>query len=77
MNSLEEMIMQEISTLPEIRLIDVLGFIRYLKLEKTETKEWIEEWFESALKSAHRREAELKITEADIAAQINKIRSGI
>lgn len=31
MNSLEEMIMEEIATLPYMQLIDVLGFIRYLK----------------------------------------------
>lgn len=76
MNSLEEMIMQEISTLPDMRLIDVLGFIRYLKSEKPEKPKWIEEWFESALKSVYLREAEFKITQADIEAQVKKMRAG-
>lgn len=75
MNSLEEMIMQELSTLPDMRLIDVLGFIRYIKSEKPEKPKWIEEWFESALRSVHLREGELKITQADIEAQIKKFRS--
>ncbi len=75
MNSLEEMIMQEISTLPEMRLIDVLGFIRYIKSEKSEKPIWIEEWFETVLQTVHRREAELNITKADIEAQIKKMRT--
>ena len=74
MNSLEEMIMEEISTLPDMRLIDVLGFIRFLKSEKTEKPQWIEEWFESALKSVHARDAEFKITQSDIEDQIQKMR---
>lgn len=75
MNSLEEMIMQEISTLPDMRLIDVLGFIRFLKSEQLEKPKWIEEWFESALRSMHSRESELRITQADIEARVKKFRS--
>lgn len=75
MNSLEEMIIQEISTLPDMRLIDVLGFIRYIKSEKPEKPKWIEEWFETVSQTIHRREAELNITKADIEAQIKKMRT--
>ncbi|MCQ3937147.1 MAG: hypothetical protein DPW18_08885 [Chloroflexi bacterium] len=74
MNDLEKMIMQEISTLNEMRLIDVLGFIRYLKEQKPVKQEWVEKWFEQALKSVHSREKELRITPADIQAQIKKNR---
>ncbi len=72
MNSLEEMIMEEISTLPEMQLIDVLGFIRYLKSDARGNHELIEKWFEGAQKSIHARKAELKLTEEDLAAQIQK-----
>ncbi|MBI5825303.1 MAG: hypothetical protein HZB18_14840 [Chloroflexi bacterium] len=66
MNSLEAIIMEEISTLPDIRLIDVIGFIRYLKSEKPEKPQWIEEWFESALQSVRARQVELKTAQIDI-----------
>ncbi|MBK8784001.1 MAG: hypothetical protein IPO22_19925 [Anaerolineales bacterium] len=72
MNSLEEMIMEEISTLPEMELIDVLGFIRYLKSESHGKHEHIQQWLEGTQKSIHARKAELKITDEDIAAQIQK-----
>jgi hypothetical protein len=74
MNSLEEMIMEEISTLPEMQLIDVLGFIRYLKSEGHGKHELIEQWLEGAQKSIHTRAAEFKITPDDIEAQIQKKR---
>lgn len=46
MDSLEEIIMEEISSLPEMQLIDVLGFIRYLKSEFHGNHELIEQWLE-------------------------------
>jgi|CXWL01.1.fsa_nt_gi hypothetical protein len=75
MNSLEAIIMEEIATLPDIRLIDVIGFIRYLKSEKPEKPQWIEEWFESALQSVRAQQREFKIAPMDInhqAARISK-----
>ncbi len=75
MNSLEEMIMEEVATLPYMQLIDVLGFIRYLKSESHGNHELIEQWFEGTLKSIHEQKAELKLTEKDIEAQIQKRRS--
>lgn len=74
MNDLENIIMEEISTLEEMRLIDVIGFIRYLKAEKPVRQDWIANWYESALESIHNREKELKITPADIAEQKKKKR---
>lgn len=75
MNSLEEIIMEEISTLPDMRLIDVIGFIRYLKSERPEKPQWIEEWFEQALRSIHARKAELRITQTDIEGSIKQMSS--
>ncbi len=74
MNSLEEMIMEEITTLPYMQLIDVLGFIRYLKSESHGNHELIEQWFEGTQKSIHEQKENLKITEKDIEDQIKKRR---
>lgn len=70
MSNLEKMIMEEISTLEELRLIDVLGFIRYLKAGKSSKPQWIESWFEEAAKSVRERAGELKITPDEIESQI-------
>lgn len=75
MNDLEQMIMEEISTLDEMRLVDILGFIRFLKSEKPEKQTWIEEWFEQALKSIHEREVEFQITPEDIRREVQKRRN--
>jgi hypothetical protein len=72
MNDLETIIMEEISSMDEMRLIDVIGFIRYLKAEKPVRQEWITNWYESALESIHDREEELNITPTDIDKQRKK-----
>lgn len=72
MNDLEKIIMEEISSLDEMRLIDVIGFIRYLKAEKPVRQEWITSWYESALESIHDREEDLNITPTDIDKQRKK-----
>lgn len=72
MNDLETIIMEEISSLDEMRLIDVIGFIRYLKAEKPVRQEWITSWYESALESIHDRQEELNITPTDIDKQRKK-----
>ena len=76
MTELEQIIMTEISTLPETRLPDVLAFIRYLKLRiPTEQKE-LEERFDEALKSIRARAKEMNITDEDIKAEIRAVREG-
>jgi len=75
MNDLEELIMKEISTLNDMRLIDVLGFIRFLKAETPSRQPWIEEWFEKSLQTIHAREAEYELTEADIQRQVQALRA--
>lgn len=72
MSDLEKIIMEEISSLDEMRLIDVIGFIRYLKAEKPIKQEWIASWFESALQTIHERENELKISPAELEEQLRK-----
>lgn len=74
MNELEKMVMQEISTLDEMRLIDVLGFIRYLKTGKTNNHEWAEGWFEEILKTIRRQKGKLHTTPEEIQKEIEKLR---
>lgn len=71
MNDLEKMIMEEISTLDELRLIDILGFIRYIKAEKPIKQDWITGWFDHAVQSIQERREELEIRPEDIQSQIN------
>ena len=75
MNDLEKIIIEEVSTLDDMRLIDVIGFIRYLKAEKPIRQEWIAGWYESAIKSMHEREEELRITPAELEKQLRKEQS--
>jgi hypothetical protein len=74
MKDLERIILEDIATLDDMRLIEVIGFIRYLKMEKPVRQEWIAEWYESALKTMREREKELHITPEDIREQIKKLK---
>ena len=76
MTNLEQTIMQEISTLPETRLPDVLAFIRFLKISIPREQKEIEEDIDKALKSIRARAAEMNITDEDIAAEIRAVRDG-
>ncbi len=76
MNDLEKIIMEEIATLEDMRLIDVIGFIRYLKAEKPVRQEWITGWYESAIQSIHEREDELKISPEELEKQLRKKKGG-
>ena len=72
MNDLEQMILEEISSFDDMRLIDVLAFIRYLKAEKPVKQEWIAGWFEHSIQSMHERAEELQVTPAAIKEQLKK-----
>lgn len=76
MTNLEQTIMQEISTLPETRLPDVLAFIRYLKLSIPKDQKELEERFDKALESIRARAKEMNITQDDIEAEIRAVREG-
>lgn len=68
--------MLEISTLPEMRQVDVLAFVRYLKLSIPREQYEVEERFEEAIKAIRARAKEMNITEADIDAEIRAVREG-
>jgi hypothetical protein len=70
MNSLEKMIVEEISSMEELHLLDVLAFIRYLKMEKQGAPSEISGWFEHALKTIQVQAEELRMTNAAIQADI-------
>lgn len=76
MTNLEQTIMQEISTLPETRLPDVLAFIRYLKLSIPKDQKELDERFDKTLVSIRARAKEMNITQEDIEAEIRAVREG-
>jgi hypothetical protein len=76
MTNLEQTILLEISTLPETRLVDVLAFIRYLKLSIPTDQKELDERFDKALKSIRARAGEMNITQEDIEAEIRAVRDG-
>lgn len=76
MTDIEKQIMLEISTLPEMRQVDVLAFVRYLKLSIPREQYEVEERFEEAIKAIRARAKEMNITEADIDAEIRAVREG-
>lgn len=73
MKDLERIIMEDIASLDDMRLIEVIGFIRYLKMEKPIHQTWIADWYESALKTMREREVDLQITPEDIRTQVKKL----
>lgn len=76
MTDIEQTIMLEISTLPEKRLVDVLAFVRYLKLSIPTEEKDLEERFDKALKSIRARAEKMNITDEDIQAEIRAVREG-
>jgi len=76
MTDLEQTIMLEISTLPETRRVDVLAFIRYLKLSIPSDQKELEERFDKALTSIRARAKDMNITEEDIESEIRAVRDG-
>ncbi|HKY54196.1 MAG TPA: hypothetical protein VJM08_07825 [Anaerolineales bacterium] len=74
MTKLERAIMLEISTLPESRLVDVLTYVRFIKLGLADRDE-IEKRFDKSWKRVRARAKKLKITQADIDAEIRAVRA--
>ena len=75
MTTFEQILLREISTLPESRQADVLAFIRFLKISLPE-KEKIKVDFKDALKDARETAQRLNISEDDINAEIRAVRDG-
>jgi hypothetical protein len=67
-----ELVMQELDDLPDLGLIEVLDFVRFLKAQWSEMSP--DERFDRAWMIARRVAAEQGITEADIRAETEKVR---
>jgi hypothetical protein len=75
MTTFEQILLREVSTLPESRQADVLAFIRFLKISLPNDKKNMQE-FKYALKDARATARKRNITQADIVAEIQAVRDG-
>ena len=73
--ALQETLIREIQTLLEPRMVDVLAFVRFLKIGLAD-EQTMERRFVSALARARTLAAERGITERDIAEEIEAVRAG-
>ena len=67
--------MQEISTLPESRLTDVLKYVRFVKFGLADSEE-IEKRFDESWERVRARAKEMNITQEDIDAEVRAVREG-
>jgi hypothetical protein len=74
MINFEEILLREISTLPESRHAAVLAFVRSLKSSLSDEEREIEKRFDRAIKSASARAKKYNITQEDIDAEIRAVR---
>jgi hypothetical protein len=75
MTTFETTILRELNDLPEERRDDVLAYIRFLKLGLADEK-GLEKRFDESWKKVRARTKKLKITQADINAEIRAVREG-
>jgi rRNA maturation endonuclease Nob1 len=75
MTTFEQILLSEISTLPESRRADVLAFVRFLKISIPD-EEKIRRDFKEALKDARATARKYNITQDDIDAEIRAVRDG-
>lgn len=75
MTNLEQTIILEISTLSESRLLEVLKYVRFVKLGLADSDE-IEKRFDESWKRVRARAREMNITQEDIEAEIRAVREG-
>ena len=73
MTSFEQILLQEVATLPESRRADVLAFVRYLRLTLAEDSE-IEARFDAAIATIRETAAKYNITEQDIDDEVRAVR---
>lgn len=74
MTSFEEILLKEVSGLPESRQLDVLTYIRYLKLSVPSQKLALERRFDNAVASIRARSGQLGITPEELEAEIQGVR---
>lgn len=75
MTDFEQMLLKEVSTLPESRQADVLAFVRFLKISLPD-EEKIKQDFQEAVADARATAKRLNITEEDINNEIRAVRDG-
>jgi hypothetical protein len=75
MTDFEQILLKEVSTLPEYRQADVLAFVRFLKISLPD-EEKIRKDFQEALMDARTTAKRLNITEEDINTEIRAVRDG-
>ncbi len=76
MTKLEKTIVHEMTTLPENRLVNVLTYIRFLKLGLDQDEKEVEKRFETSWKKVRARAKQLNITQEDIEVEIRAVREG-
>lgn len=74
MGDFEQTLLQEIAALPQNRRVDVLAFVRYLKLSISSEEMRLEMRFDDALQAIRARAEKLNITPEDIDAEIRAVR---
>ena len=73
MTNFEQILLQEVATLPESRRVDVLAFVRYLRLTLAEDSE-IEARYDAAIATIRETAAKYNITEQDIDDEVRAVR---
>ena len=73
MTTFEQILLQEVATLPESRRADVLAFVRYLRLTLAEDSE-IEARYDAAIAKIRETAAKYNITEQDIDDEVRAVR---
>ena len=75
MTAFEQILLEEVSTLPKARRADVLAFIRFLKISLKDHDELDREYAE-AIEDARSTAKLYNITEQDIEDEIRAVREG-
>jgi hypothetical protein len=75
MTDFEQTLLKEIATLPESRRVDVLAFVRFLKISIRDD-EALEREYDEAIQDARATGLKYSITEEDIEAEIRAVREG-
>jgi len=73
MTNFEQILLQEVATLPKSRRVDVLAFVRYLRLTLAEDSE-IEARYDAAIATIRESAAKYNITEQDIDDEVRAVR---
>ncbi|RCK76802.1 MAG: hypothetical protein ANABAC_3227 [Anaerolineae bacterium] len=76
METIEEIILRELATLPEERKTAVLRYIRFLKLGLFADEKEIEQQFDESWERVKQRTKRLGITEEDVEEEIRLVRQG-